>query len=113
MAPTRYTLDLHGFFRRLEDMKTGWHKRPDNWPAPLQFAVAAICIVPTVALVITHQYSFAIFSGICGFGLWCWLGRATRGFPLLFDMLGMWVLLINGLGVLLAVIRLLRISLAN
>jgi hypothetical protein len=94
-------------------MKTGWHKRPDNWPAPLQLAVAAICIVPTGALLISHQYLFAIFSGLCGFGFWCWLGRATRGFPLLFDMLGMWVLLINGLGVLIALVRLIRMSLTS
>lgn len=99
--------------RRLEDMKTGWHKRPDNWPAPLQLAVAAICIIPTVALLISHQYALAIFSAICGFGFWCWLGRATRGFPLLFDMLGMWVLLINGLGILIALVRIVRMSLAT
>ncbi len=104
---------VNAIVRRLEGMKTGWHKRPDNWPAPLQFGVAAICIVPTVSLLIFHHNVLAIFSGLCGFGFWCWLGRATRGFPLLFDMLGMWVLLINGLGFFIALVRILRMSLAT
>lgn len=90
--------------------KTGWSKRPDNWPAPLQFAAAAICIIPSVALLAFHHDALAIVATLCGFGFWCWLGRATKGFPLLFDLLGMWVLLINGLGFLIALIRVAKMA---
>jgi hypothetical protein len=91
-------------------MKTGWHNRPDNWPATLQIAIATLCTVPTLGFIVVHQYLLAIFFGLCALGFWCWLGRATRGFPLLFDILGLTVFSINGLAVLLAVIRLIRIA---
>lgn len=69
---------------------------------PSLLVVAAMCIVPKVVLLVSHQNLCAIFYGVCGFGFWCWLGRGTQEFPLLFDMLSFEVLLINSLGVLAA-----------
>ncbi|SMP78260.1 hypothetical protein SAMN06265222_12518 [Neorhodopirellula lusitana] len=90
-------------------MKTGWQRRPDNWPAWLQIATALMCVLPAIASLFAGQNVFALACAVGGFAFWCWLGRRTTGFPLLFDTLGMQVLLASGAAALIATIRLIRI----
>lgn len=87
-------------------MKTGWQHRPDNWPAGAQIACACVSIVPSITLVAARQNAWAIFAVTAGIGFWCWLGRKTRGFPLLFDLLGLQVFVVSIIVALLASVRL-------
>jgi hypothetical protein len=68
-------------------MRTGWQHRPDNWPAAVQIGLALLCIVPPAVLITVQQNTLALCAVVAGLGFWCWLGRNTRGFPLLlFDL---------------------------
>ncbi len=89
-------------------MKTGWQHRPDNWPAWLQIATALVCVLPAIASLFAGQTVFAFACAVGGIAFWCWLGRTTTGFPFLFDILGMQVLLANGAAGLIATVRLIR-----
>ncbi len=94
-------------------MKTGWQHRPDNWPAGVQIGLALLCIVPPVVLITVQQNTLALCAVVAGLGFWCWLGRNTRGFPLLFDLLGLQVFLWSLTVALLAAIRLVRLLLIS
>ena len=89
-------------------MKTDWHRRPDNWPAYLQFTTALLCLLPPFACIVANLNVLGLICALAAFGFWCWLGRNTRGFPLLFDLLGMQVLLGSSIMAVVAVVRIIQ-----
>lgn len=99
------------FQRTVRDMKTGWHNRPDNWPATLQIGAALACQLPAALCLAGGHNPPALILAATGFALWCWLGRNTRGFPFLFDLLGMQVLLVSITIAVIALVRIVRLLL--
>ncbi len=89
-------------------MKAGWQHSPDSWPAAVQITLALVCVVPPVGLVTAGQNAWALCAAAGGIAFWYWLGRNTRGFPFLFDTLGLQVFLYSIVVALLAAVRLAR-----
>lgn len=89
-------------------MKPGRENRPDNWPASVQILIALCCALPPVVLLAAGENMWTIVAAGVGIGIWCCLGRGTRGFPFLFDLLAFKVLLISLISAVVAAIRLFK-----